>query len=125
MTSLTLGLVIADIDSFIRSIYEALILSIMEDPFAEQILYHWIFGNGQDLIINNDVNWNLYFWNNNAFQDRIYECVRATIESGANCFADKHPLTIAIHKNGGYTIGYDLLNGSEKNSRRILLYWKN
>jgi len=87
----------------------------MRDDQAKQLIYHWIYGRGKRLLIDNDDVWNEYMKANPNFKQRVMDSTYGAFRKGESEFSFTNgSLVLSETGHGGYFTGYDLLNGSNK-----------
>jgi RHS repeat-associated protein len=73
---------------------------VMQDEFAQRILAHWFYGNGNDLIIKNNAHWTLFIYNNNNVTKEIQKKVEEAIDHGESRFRIPN-ISIPLSAHGG------------------------
>ena len=90
-----------------------IILSFMQDDYAKQIVSHWIDGAGKRLDIIDDSNWDAYMTANPEMTRQILDAAAEAFSLGEMTFSvENGSIALSASGNGGYTTGYDVLNGS-------------
>lgn len=94
-------------------------LPIVKDIRGLEIASHWLFGGGEKKIIKNDPKWTNYM-NNNAMLNKQIQSnlsqIPITESSGK--------ITTHAEIEDGYTTGYEMLHGSNKNVGDFVINWK-
>ena len=85
----------------------------MGDDYAKQIVDHWINGAGEKLTIKDNENWDHYMTSNNNTHAKICDAAYSAFLQGEASFGEECSwVALSANGKGGYTTGYDLINGS-------------